>query len=130
MFAITCDLTGRTAYAGCACPDGHDPAQAGHHDTCQMADLHATVGCASTCCAQDHDDHDPKSCTAEHGACPDPAGCKLWANVRSHHDDPSGLPVQCPGGHHGYGVEGCVVCHPLTITFLPSEPVQLQRAAG
>jgi hypothetical protein len=31
MFAITCDLTGATGYAGCACPDGHDANQLGHH---------------------------------------------------------------------------------------------------
>jgi hypothetical protein len=134
MYAITCDLTGKTAYAGCACPDGHDPAQIGkHHDTCQLSDFHATVGCADKCCGQDHD-HDPKVCTAEHpaGSCPNPADCKLWRNVRSHHEDPDadGLPADCPGGHHGYGVAGCVVCHPLTITFTPAEPVRLQRATA
>jgi hypothetical protein len=133
LFAITCDRTGTTGYAGCGCPDGHDPADLGHHDTCQMGDLQSVPGCAGTCCGQDHD-HDPQSCDAKHGACPDPAGCKLWKNVLSHQDpsnpDAPKLPKECPGGHHGYGVPGCVVCHPLTITFLPTEPVQLRRAAG
>lgn len=133
MFAITCDLTGTTGYAGCSCPEGHDPVQLGHHDACQMSDFHAVVGCADKCCGQDHD-HDPKSCPTEHpaGSCPTPANCKLWRNVRSHHEDPdaAGLPVECPGGHHGYGVPGCAVCHPLTITYTPAEPVQLHRATS
>jgi hypothetical protein len=67
MFAITCDLTGTTAYAGCACPPGHDPVQAGqHHDECQLSDLHAMLDCTSRCCTDDHDDHEPKSCPTEH----------------------------------------------------------------
>ena len=135
MFQITCDLTGTTGYAGCGCPEGHDPVLLGHHGTCQMSDFHAVVGCTATCCAKDSDpdhSHDPQSCPAEHppGSCPSPASCKLWLNVRANHPDPDGgaLPAECPGGHHGYGVDGCVVCHPLTITYLPDQPVHLKPA--
>ena len=136
MFAITCDRTGTTGYAGCACPEGHDAEQLGHHPAeCQLSDLHAVPGCVAGCCdqhGQDDHDHDPQSCDVEHpaGSCPRPADCKVWRNLRSHVEDPdgAGMPVECPGGHHGYGVPGCVVCHPLTITFTPASPVRLQRA--
>lgn len=140
-YAITCDLTGTTARVACGCPAGHDPAAAGeHHEDCGLhpKGMHAAVGCAGTCCADGdacpNEGHHPQECTAEHGACPDPGGCKLWAGVRSHVPDPdaAGLPRSCPGGHHGYGVPGCVVCHPLTVTFIPGqdERVQLQMAAS
>jgi hypothetical protein len=134
MYAISCDGCGTTAYAGCACPEGHDPAQLGqHHDTCQLSSIDALVTCppGSDCCQDDHD-HAPDDCHAEHGRCPAPASCKLWRNVRSHHEDPdaAGLPAECPGGHHGFGVPGCTPCRALTITFIPSEPMKLQRAAG
>jgi hypothetical protein len=132
MFSISCDGCGTTAYAGCGCPDGHDPAQLGHHDTCQLSVIEALVKCPPTsgCCQDDHDHVPPPTCDVQHGPCPAPASCKLWRNVRSHYADPdaSGVPVSCPGGHHGFGVPGCVPCRALTITFLPVEPVQLQRA--
>jgi hypothetical protein len=132
MFQIQCDGCGTSAYAGCGCPDGHDPVQLGHHATCQLSAIEALVECppGSDCCQDDHDHVAPAVCFVEHGACPAPAACKLWRNVRSHHDDPSGLPLECPGGHHGFGVPGCVPCRALTITFLPSEPVQLQRVSA
>jgi len=133
-FAITCDLTGRTGRVSCGCPPDHDAASAGvHHDACGMTDLHAIPGCVADCCDQhgtDGHDHDPAECLVEHppGSCPDPASCKVWKNLRSHVEDPSGMPAECPGGHHGYGVKDCVPCHPLTITFLPDQPVILQLA--
>jgi hypothetical protein len=136
LFSISCDGCSATAYAGCACPDGHDPTALGHHDTCQLSDIEGLVQCApgSGCCADDGCDHKPADCTVQHGACPDPAGCKLWRNTRSHVDPDllaaSGLPAQCPGGHHGLGVPGCTPCRALTITFLPTEPLRLQRAVA
>jgi len=137
-FAITCDLTGTTARTGCGCPGGHDPAQAGeHHGDCGLhpAAMHALLSCTAACCGQHGDDghdHHPAECTAEHGPCPSPDSCRMWISMRSHVPDPdaAGMPRACPGGHHGYGVPGCVVCHPLTITFLPDEPARLQMARG
>jgi hypothetical protein len=132
-FAITCDLTGTTGRITCGCPPEH-PEDAGHHDSCDLSDvsavdLHEVVGCAPDCCDQhgaDGHGHDPKECLVEHppGSCPQPSDCRLWKQLRSHQADPdaAGMPKDCPGGHHGYGVEGCVVCHPLTITFIPDGP--------
>jgi hypothetical protein len=135
-YAITCDLSGATGLAACGCPDEHDPVAAGiHHGTCQLHPeaVHGVPPCPpGACCTEDAEDHSHhvETCDAVHGACPDPAGCRLWRNVRSHYADPdaAGVPEQCPGGHHGYGVEGCVVCHPLTITFTAASPVRLRRA--
>ena len=103
MFAITCDLTGATGYAGCACPDGHDANQLGHHpDECQLSDLHAIPGCVADCCDQhgeDDHDHEPQSCPTEHpaGSCPSPADCKMWRNMRSHVEDPDAAGMPCSG---------------------------------
>ncbi len=133
MFSIACDGCRTTAYAGCGCPDGHDPVLLGHHDACQLSDIEGQVVCPPTSgCCQDGHDHKPADCTAQHGACPDPARCKMWRNVRSHYEDPDaeGLPVSCPGGHHGFGVPGCTPCRALTITFLPTEPVKLQPVSA
>jgi hypothetical protein len=99
MYAIQCDLSGATGYAGCGCPPEHDAAQAAqHHEVCQLTDLHAVVGCAPECCDQHGDDghdHEPKVCTAVHGACPSPDDRKFWKNLRSHQEDPdaAGMPV-------------------------------------
>ena len=131
LYQVQCDGCGTSAYAGCGCPDGQEPAQNGHHDSCQLASIEALVTCPPGAgCCQDGHDHAPADCAVQHGACPDPAGCKLWRNVRSHQEDPdaAGLPKECPGGHHGFGVPGCTPCRALTITFLPVEPVQLQMA--
>jgi hypothetical protein len=132
VYQVQCDGCGTSAYVGCGCPPGHDPQQDGHHADCAMGALEAQVVCppGSGCCEQDHDHVPPATCDAAHGACPAPAACKMWRNVRSHHEDPdaAGLPVECPGGHHGFGVPGCTPCRALTITFLPTEPVQLKRA--
>jgi len=135
MYQVSCDGCGTSAYIGCGCPDGHDPQLLGHHASCQMGDIEGSVACppeATQCCQTDGCDHKPADCPREHGACPAPANCKLWRNVRSHHEDPdaAGLPKECPGGHHGFGVPGCTPCRALTVTFLPVEPVQLHRAVN
>jgi hypothetical protein len=137
MFTLTCDgVCGTTAYADCQCPDGYDPRTAGHLPGCQMVNLGALVVCPadSDCCQEDHD-HDAagNACTADHpaGSCPAPAACKLWANVRSHHEDPdaAGLPVSCPGGHCGKGVPDCTVCRPITVTVPPGHTT-IKRAGA
>jgi hypothetical protein len=81
-----------SAYLECACPPGHSPGDAGHHETCPLADIDARVSCPpeSACCKQDHDHAAAaNSCAQDHeGAC-------------------------------AAGTDGCTVCRPLVITMLP-----------
>ncbi|HLJ99292.1 MAG TPA: hypothetical protein VKU39_05225 [Streptosporangiaceae bacterium] len=132
---LLCKTSGTIAYADCSCPDGYDPHNGGHLDKCQMSNLGAQVQCPPTagCCQEDHDHDEQATCPGGHTACPEPAACELWTNVRSHHEDPdaAGLPATCPGGHCGVNVPGCTVCHPITIILPPGHMSgSLKRAAG
>lgn len=136
MLTLSCDGCGTIAYADCGCPDGYDPHTGGHLPGCQMGNLDAQLACPPTsdCCQEDHDHAEQAdSCTAQHtGPCPNPTSCKLWANLRSHVEDPdaAGMPANCPGGHCGVGVPGCTVCRPITIIVPPGHVGSLKRAAA
>jgi len=60
-------------------------------------------------------------------ACPENSAC-----CKSDHDCGEAANA-CPGGHPdgrcGYGVDGCTVCHPLTITVIPGS-VNLSMAGA
>ena len=137
MLILTCDGCAAVGYADCTCPEGYDPHTAGHLPGCAMGNLGAQVVCkpAAGCC-QDGHDHDAaaNACPGGHpeGSCPAPSSCKLWANVRSHHEDPdgAGLPASCPGGHCGAGVPGCTVCRPITVMVPPGHVGALKRAVA
>jgi hypothetical protein len=135
-----------SAYIDCICP----PEMAGvpgHLEGCPMGDPDAQITCppGSDCCQVDHSGdparrgHALLACPTDHAdhPCPYPRNCGLWAPVVAHHarlrklGDPAALspPEDCPGGHHGYGVQDCGVCRPVVVTLMPGS-VQLQRAAG
>jgi hypothetical protein len=145
VYHIQCRGCGTSAFADCACERlGHDPSVAGaHHPQCPMTDPDGLVACppGSACCQDDHSGdpdrrgHALLACAVDHSAaaCPEPAGCHLWASVKAHHASMAAhqaapgaelrdawpaedLPDDCPGGHHGLGVEGCGVCRALVVT--------------
>jgi hypothetical protein len=117
MYHVLCQVSGTSGftedpnspYGALACPPG------------------------SGCCEVDHDCGEAAStCSGGHGACPTPNNCKVWLSMQPHLEnsnqrDTSAGP--CPGGHCGLGVDGCAVCHPLTITVIPGS-VTLQQVGA
>ncbi len=137
MFLIEHPDCGTRAFIDCHpdCPSD----TLGYHvqGLCVMADPDAALVCppGSGCCEDDHSGdpdfrgHALLRCETDHSshACPNPGTCRLWASAKSHHAAAKAegtayaekLPDDCPGGHHGEGVEGCKACRSLVITAIP-----------
>jgi hypothetical protein len=128
-----------SSYVDCTCPPEMDNV-AGHLSGCPLLAPGDSVVCPPTsdCCKIPHS-HEVTSCPADHAdhPCPFPRNCGLWTPIVAHHarlraighPDALSPPEDCPGGHHGYGVQDCGVCRPVVVTLMPGS-VQLQRAGG
>jgi hypothetical protein len=146
-FHAQCLGCSSSAYVDCLCPAGFDPAAAGFHvaGVCPMANPDAEVVCpdpAKTGCCPINHDHAAaaNACPGGHGACPEPADCRLHAGIKAQHvalraalaedghDDLAAavpepgsaeLPHDCPGGHCHKDLPDCTGCRPLIITAMP-----------
>ena len=142
MFQVTCKGCSATAYVDCTCPPETKPA-GGHHPLCPLTDLGSNVLCDpdSGCCQAEHShDLNAMSCpgitAGGHPGAPCPAAGRCLVHSGGHSAARDlGPEVQvrrsgkCPGGHCGFGVEGCTICRPVTITLLPGS-VNLTPAPG
>jgi hypothetical protein len=114
VYSISHPMCGASRTIRCLCP----PGATAHHGDCYAGDFDAALDCTPGygCCGEDH--HHGRNANAcpgveqGHGdvacASPDPLACTAVT--------PPG--EDCPGGHCGYGVHGCQVCRPITITVL------------
>lgn len=127
MLHVQCQGCGSSAYIDCI--PGCEQVIGAHIEGCPMASPPVSVTCRadSDCCKIDHDHQAAAdACTADHSDqdCPDPPGkCPSHLSMQAwaHSGDvlPDHLADDCPGGHHGLGVEDCTVCRPVTITAMP-----------
>jgi hypothetical protein len=148
MLHVQCRGCLTSAYLDCHCELlGHDLAGVGAHAAgCPFADLGAQVVCppGSPCCKQDHShDATANACPQNHGTapCPNPGRCETWEqqkrDVVNLDPDVHGqlkaslahITGDCPGGHCGFGVPGCTVCRPVTVTVMPGS-VHLKQAGA
>jgi hypothetical protein len=137
MLHVQCPGCGTSAYIDCI--PGCDQVVGAHIAGCPMSDPAASITCRadSDCCKTDHDhqaaadncpaDHSDHPCPDEPGKCGVHLGMQMWA----HDEDtlPDHLQGDCPGGHHGLGVQDCSVCRPLVITVPPGSTV-IQAVGG
>jgi len=119
MLLVECKGCGTQAFTG----NGGDP--------------DATLVCPpeSDCCQEDHHHGQAaNACTSGHGACPNPDNCAVWLGMQPHQENSNQRDTTtgpCPGNHCGVGVDGCTVCRPLKITFIPGgDGLVMQRAEG
>lgn len=142
-YHIQCQGCGTSAYVDCGgCPPEVFDVMGGHLPLCSMADAGANVSCppGSGCCdGSDHPelshDQQARQCEADHAAAGHACGHREPGDCRVYHGTiPERGPCsaalhgkeigdcthdECPGGHHGLGVEQCTVCRPVTIIAMP-----------
>jgi hypothetical protein len=117
MFLLECNLCHTKAFV----------------DETQVSDFDAALVCppSDDCCGEDHHHGEAvERCPGGHGACPTPDNCAVWLGMQPHLPDSNVRDTSagpCPGGHHGFGVDGCTVCRPITITPVPGS-MSLRRA--
>lgn len=144
MLQVTCKQCSSTVYVDCTCLPGTKPA-GGHNPLCAMTDLGSNLQCHpdGDCCQEDHShDQAANACPGiaagghpgEPCPAPNPDRCLVYSGGYSAARDLA--PEQrvrrtgtCPGGHCGFGVKGCTICRPITITLLPGS-VNLSPALG
>ena len=146
MLQVTCKGCSSAAYVDCTCElivPGAKPPD-GHHVLCPMTDLGSNVLCDEDgdCCQESHSHTEaanacPGIIAGHPGApCPDADKARCLTYSGGYSAAPDLAPEarvrrlgKCPGGHCGFGVEGCTICRPVTITLLPGS-VNLSPAPG